>query len=50
MRTERDALLIYTAGFLRSAAVSLVGVTLAIHLADVVFSATQIGLLIGAGD
>lgn len=45
----RDALLIYTAGFLRSATVSLVGVTLAIHLADVGFTATQIGLLIGVG-
>jgi MFS family permease len=49
VRTERDALLIYTAGFLRSATVSLVGVTLAIHLADVGFTATQIGLLIGVG-
>jgi MFS family permease len=49
VRTERDALLIYAAGFVRSAAVSLVGVTLAIHLAEVGFSATQIGLLIGLG-
>jgi MFS family permease len=47
--TARDALLIYAAGFIRSAAVSLVGVTLAIHLADVGFSTTQIGLLIGVG-
>jgi MFS family permease len=46
---ERDALLIYGAGFVRSATVSLVGVTLAIHLADVGFSITQIGLLIGVG-
>jgi MFS family permease len=46
---ERDALLIYAAGFVRSATVSLVGVTLAIHLADVGFSTTQIGLLIGVG-
>jgi MFS family permease len=46
---ERDALLIYAAGFVRAAAVSLVGVTLAIHLADVGFSATEIGLLIGVG-
>jgi MFS family permease len=46
---ERDALLIYAAGFLRSAAVSLVGVTLAIHLAEAGFSTTQIGLLIGVG-
>lgn len=49
VRIERDALLIYAAGFLRSATVSLVGVTLAIHLADVGFTATQIGLLIGVG-
>jgi MFS family permease len=46
---ERDTLLIYAAAFVRAAAVSLVGVTLAIHLADVGFSATQIGLLIGVG-
>ena len=49
VRIDRDALLIYAAGFLRSATVSLVGVTLAIHLADVGFTATQIGLLIGVG-
>lgn len=48
-RTERDALLICAAGFLRSATVSLVGVTLAIHLADVGFTTTQVGLLIGIG-
>jgi MFS family permease len=46
---RRDARLIYTAGFLRSAGVSLVGVTLAIHLADVGFSTPQIGGLIGLG-
>jgi MFS family permease len=45
----RDALLIYVAGFLRSATVSLVGVTLAIHLAEVGFTTTQIGVLIGVG-
>lgn len=49
MRTGRDARLIYAAGFLRSATVSLVGVTLAIHLAEVGFTTTQIGLLIGVG-
>lgn len=49
VRIDRDALLIYAAGFLRSATVSLVGVTLAIHLADTGFTATQIGLLIGVG-
>jgi len=45
----RDARLIYIAAFLRSATVSLVGVTIAIYLADIGFSATRIGLLIGAG-
>jgi MFS family permease len=45
----RNACLIYAAGLVRSATVSLVGVTLAIHLADVGFSVTRIGLLIGAG-
>jgi MFS family permease len=49
VRQHRNALLIYAAGFLRSATVSLVGVTLAIHLSNVGFSTTQIGLLIGAG-
>lgn len=46
---DRDALLIYAAGFIRSATVSLVGVPLAIHLADVGFSTTQIGPPIGVG-
>ena len=46
---NNDARLIYTAAFLRSATVSLVGVTLAIYLSGVGFSITQIGLLIGAG-
>jgi MFS family permease len=47
--TERDARLIYAAGFLRSATVSLVGVTLAIYWAEVGFSPIQIGSLIGVG-
>jgi len=46
VRTERDARLIYAAGFLRSATISLIGVTLALHLARVGFSTTEIGLLI----
>jgi MFS family permease len=46
---SRDARLLYLAGFVRSATVSLIGVTVAIHLAQVGFSATQIGLLIGVG-
>lgn len=45
----RDTRLIYVAGLVRSGTVSLVGVTIAIHLADLGFSATQIGLLIGGG-
>ena len=44
-----NARLIYAAGFIRSSTVSLVGVTLAIHLAAAGLSTTQIGLLIGAG-
>ena len=45
----RDAWLIYAAGFVRSAAVSLVGVTLALHLAQLGVSTIRIGLLIGVG-
>jgi MFS family permease len=44
-----DAQRIYAAGFIRSASVSCVGVTLAIYLARVGFSLAQIGLLIGVG-
>jgi MFS family permease len=44
-----DAQRIYAAGFARSVTVSLVGVTLAIHLASVGFSLAQIGALIGVG-
>src|SRR5262245_33494511 len=46
---RRDTSLIYAAALVRSTTVSLVGVTLAIHLASVGFSTTQIGLLIGVG-
>jgi MFS family permease len=49
VRIERDASLIYAAGFLRSATVSLVGVTLAIYLAELGFGPAQIGALIGVG-
>jgi MFS family permease len=45
----RDPRLIYVAGLVRSATVSLVGVTLAIYLADLGFSPAQIGVLIGIG-
>ena len=49
MKHNRDARLIYAAGFVRSATVSLVGVTLAIHLANLGFSPAAIGALIGIG-
>jgi MFS family permease len=49
LRGERDARLIDATAFLRSAAVGVVAVMLAIHLAEVGFSATKIGLLIGVG-
>jgi len=49
MKHNRDAWLIYAAGFVRSATVSLVGVTLAIHLASLGFSVAAIGALIGIG-
>lgn len=45
----RAARLIYAAGFIRSATVSLVGVTIAIYLAETGFSTTAIGALIGCG-
>jgi MFS family permease len=48
-KARHDASLIYIAAFLRSATVSLVGVTIAIHLANLGFSAARIGLLIGIG-
>src|SRR5215510_5291719 len=41
--------MICAAGCVRSASVGLVGVTLAIYLADLGFSTALIGLLIGAG-
>ncbi len=46
---NHDARRIYTAAFLRAASVSLVGVTLAIHLANLGFSTSGIGALIGLG-
>ncbi len=45
----RDASLIYAAAFLRSAAVGLVGVILAIALTDIGLSVATTGLIIGAG-
>lgn len=46
---SRDALLIYAAAFLRSSTVGLVGVLLAISLAEHGVSVAAIGLIIGAG-
>ena len=48
-RLSRDAALIYAAAFLRSATVGLVGVLLALHLAEAGFSPVAMGLVIGAG-
>jgi hypothetical protein len=41
---NRDARLIYAAGFVRAVTASIVGVMLAIYLVEVGFSATQMGL------
>jgi predicted MFS family arabinose efflux permease len=46
---SRDPVLIYVAAFLRSSAVGLLGVVLAIHFARAGFSPTAIGLVIGVG-
>lgn len=46
---SRDAALIYVAAFLRSSTVGLLGVVLAIYLAEIGFSPVTIGLIIGAG-
>ena len=45
----RDRALIYAAAFLRSATVGLVGVVLAIYLADIGLSAAAMGVVIGSG-
>jgi MFS family permease len=49
MRLSRPLLLIYTAGFLRSLGVGLLGVVMGVYLARLGFSATRIGLVLGAG-
>src|SRR5262245_49619015 len=49
MFVVRDAALISLAGFVRAAAVSLVGVIVAIHLTNRGLSASRIGLSIGGG-
>jgi predicted MFS family arabinose efflux permease len=46
---SRDAVLIFAAGGLRAAAVSLVGVIIAIHLAGAGLSPAGIGLVLGCG-
>jgi MFS family permease len=46
---SRDAALIYAAAFLRSSTVGLLGVVLAIYLAEIGFSPVTIGLIIGSG-
>jgi MFS family permease len=46
---SRDAALIYTAAFLRSSTVGLVGVVLAIYLGETGLSPIAIGFVIGAG-
>ena len=47
--SRRDAALIYTAGFVRSVTVGLVGVVLAIYLSEIGWSTAAIGVVIGAG-
>lgn len=49
MRGSRGLSMIYVAGFLRSLAVGLLGVNLAVYLSRVGVGATCIGLVIGAG-
>src|SRR5437899_2451690 len=46
---DRDAALIYAAGFLRSMTVGLVGVVLGIYLSEIGLSAAAIGIVIGSG-
>ncbi len=49
MRIQRNLGLIYTAAFLRSASVGLLGVVLAVYLSRTGFSATAIGFVLAAG-
>src|SRR5262245_372552 len=49
LRLGRDAALIYTAAFLRSSTIGLIGVVFAIYLSEAGFSTTAIGFVIGAG-
>ena len=46
---ERDAALIYAAGFFRSSTVGFAGVVLAIYLSQIGLTATAIGFVIGSG-
>ena len=49
MRLSRNLGLLYSAAFLRSASVGLLGVVLAVYLSRTGFSATAIGLVLAAG-
>lgn len=48
-RVNRDLALIYSAAFLRSASIGLLGVVLAVYLSRTGFSATAIGFVLAAG-
>lgn len=49
MRAHRNLALIYTAAFLRSASIGMLGVVLAVYLSRTGFSATAIGFVLAAG-
>src|SRR5438445_4820725 len=49
MRVNRNLAVIYTAAFLRSASIGLLGVVLAVYLSRTGFSATAIGFVLAAG-
>ena len=49
MRVSRPIVLVYTAGFLRSLGIGLLGVVLGVYLSRIGFSATRIGFVLAAG-
>lgn len=49
MRVTRNLALVYAAAFLRSASVGMLGVVLAVYLARIGFTASEIGFVLGAG-
>src|SRR5437588_8532493 len=49
MRVNRNLVFIYTAAFLRSASIGLLGVVFAVYLSRTGFSATAIGFVLAAG-